>query len=62
MNRRRDYNFELENSLFLLGDSDDDLRILLFGRESYREWAQHIRHIFVDGTFSLAPPHYLQVM
>ena len=47
--------------VFLLGDSQDEDRILLFGRGGYQEWAGHINHIFVDGTFSIAPPQYAQV-
>jgi hypothetical protein len=48
---------------FLLGDygvgtSD---RILMFGRQSNREWTGHVSVLYVDGTFSLAPPLFAQV-
>jgi hypothetical protein len=51
------------NELFLLGDGGegDPDRILIFGRESVREWIGLVPNIYVDGTFSLAPALFEQL-
>ena len=42
---------------FLLADSGylDQESILIFGRDSARNWLTHVNRIFVDGTFSMTP-------
>ena len=47
---------------FLLGDSgsDDEHRILVFGRSSLRSWIEHATRVYVDGTFSVAPKLFAQ--
>ncbi|XP_018494303.1 uncharacterized protein LOC108863980, partial [Galendromus occidentalis] len=49
---------------FLLGDSgsDDPNRILIFGRESTNAWIGEVSKIYVDGTFSLAPELFCQIL
>lgn len=52
---------------FILGDSlpDDppasDKRVLIFGRESARDWIHLVNKIHVDGTFSISPSLFAQV-
>ena len=52
-----------QQELFVLGDTgqDDANRILLFGRESHLRWSHQMDEVFMDGTFSLAPPLFEQV-
>ena len=47
---------------FLLADSGylDQERILIFGRDSARNWLAHVDRIFVDGTFSITPDLFEQ--
>lgn len=54
---------EGQEELFLLGDTgpDDQNRILLFGRDSYRAWSNEMDEVFMDGTFTLSPPLFEQV-
>ena len=37
-------------------------RILIFGRQSIDTWAGHVRKLHVDGTFSVAPPLFSQIV
>jgi hypothetical protein len=48
---------------FLLHDTgtSDANRVLMFGRESHADWTHHVKRLYVDGTFSLAPPLFAQV-
>ncbi|XP_018494087.1 uncharacterized protein LOC108863896 [Galendromus occidentalis] len=60
----REYEFEpgrFEN--FVVADSGegDVDRIIIFGRESTREWIGLVQKLFVDGTFSLSPPTFSQI-
>lgn len=52
-----------QSEQFLLSDSEvgNANRILMFGRESHGEWIHHTSCLYVDGTFSLAPPLFSQV-
>lgn len=53
----------LPGELFLLNDSGQNAgpnRILLFGRASYQNWSHAMSTVFMDGTFSLAPPLFSQ--
>ena len=63
---------------FLLGDSDrdrnwdsdansdgeqgDNERILIFGRAEVKNWVHLVKKIYVDGTFSLAPELFSQIV
>jgi len=49
--------------LFLLGDSGqtDPNRMMIFGRDNHRNWVQDMDPVFMDGTFTLAPPLFSQV-
>lgn len=48
---------------FLLYDShDNDCRFIIFFRETYSSFISHINHIFIDGTFSLSPPLFSQIL
>jgi len=49
------------DELFLLGDSGqaDPNRVIIFGRDNHRSWVQHM--VFIDGTFTLAPPLFSQI-
>ena len=53
-----------ETERFLLKDSGDDDpdRILIFGRESVASWIRGVRKVYVDGTFSLAPELFAQIL
>lgn len=55
--------FDGVQEVFLLHDSgtDDNNRILLFGRENHQQWSHQMEEIFMDGTFSLSPPLFKQV-
>ncbi|XP_018494357.1 uncharacterized protein LOC108864009 [Galendromus occidentalis] len=60
----REYEFEpgrFEN--FVVADSGvgDVDRIIIFGRESTREWIGLVQKLFVDGTLSLSPPTFSQI-
>jgi len=58
------YHPSLEvDELFLLGDSGqvDPNRVMIFGRYNHRNWVQDMDHVFIDGTFTLAPPLFSQV-
>ncbi len=48
---------------FLLADvqNANGQRILVFGRQSKSIWSDHRQHLFVDGTFKIAPPMFSQV-
>ncbi|KAF0991409.1 hypothetical protein HZS_1451, partial [Henneguya salminicola] len=48
---------------FILWDSgeQDKNRILLFGRQSNREWIHLNQKLYVDGTFSLAPALFSEI-
>ena len=47
---------------FLLCESNDQMRILVFGRETLLgNWQANIQKIFVDGTFTICPPLYHRV-
>jgi hypothetical protein len=50
---------------FLLADTGAEAgisRILIFGKDSNREWAAQAKHLFIDGTFSLCPPLFSQII
>ncbi|XP_018495154.1 uncharacterized protein LOC108864296 [Galendromus occidentalis] len=49
---------------FLIGDTGegDQRRILLFGREAVGDWIGYSRKAYVDGTFSLSPPCFYQIV
>uniref|UniRef100_A0A915E0E2 MULE transposase domain-containing protein n=1 Tax=Ditylenchus dipsaci TaxID=166011 RepID=A0A915E0E2_9BILA len=47
--------------LFLLGDSNDKDRILMFGRSYASTWIHKVRKIYIDGTFRIAPHHFYQI-
>jgi len=49
--------------LFLLGNSGqaDPNRVMMFERDNHRNWVQDMDRIFIDGTFTLAPPLFSQV-
>jgi hypothetical protein len=36
-------------------------RILIFGKESYREWSNRMKTVYLDGTFRLASPLFSQI-
>ena len=40
----------------------DEERILLFGRQSVEDWIERVEKIYVDGTFSLAPHLFYQIV
>mgnify|MGYP000265238167 CR=1 FL=1 len=40
----------------------DARRILVFGRQSSGDWMQFVRKLYVDGTFSLAPDLFYQIV
>lgn len=52
-----------ETEQFLLWDSGegDENRILIFGRSSHGDWANQMDKLYVDGTFSIAPPMFAQI-
>ena len=48
-------------------DADDDEevdedRIIIFGRESTRNWVQFVEKLYVDGTFDMTPLGFAQVL
>lgn len=49
---------------FLLGDTeaDDPNRILIFGRKSAGSWIGTVEKLYVDGTFSVAPELFAQLV
>ena len=57
---------------FVIADSaDDDAdgdevvdedRIIIFGRESTRNWVQFVEKLYVDGTFDMTPLGFAQVL
>jgi len=51
------------DKLFLLEDSGqaDPNRVTIFGRDYHRNWVQDMDRVFIDGTFTLAPPLFSQV-
>ena len=51
------------DGLFLIGDSAqaDPKRVMIFGRVNHRNWVQDMDRIFIDGTFTLAPPLFSHV-
>uniref|UniRef100_A0A915EFV7 MULE transposase domain-containing protein n=1 Tax=Ditylenchus dipsaci TaxID=166011 RepID=A0A915EFV7_9BILA len=58
----RHYRFGAEEQeLFLLGDSQDAERILLFGRERNKNWSSRMKVVFMDGTFKITPMPFIQV-
>lgn len=60
----QNYQIDSENAeKFLIADSGegDDNRILIFGRESTKNWSHQIQKVYIDGTFSLSPPLFSQV-
>uniref|UniRef100_A0A914HNI5 MULE transposase domain-containing protein n=1 Tax=Globodera rostochiensis TaxID=31243 RepID=A0A914HNI5_GLORO len=54
---------------FLLADSgiyneagrEGQERILIFGRQSFRDWASEMKTIYCDGTFAITPTPFTQV-
>lgn len=46
---------------FLLGNSQNENRILVFGRQYNANWANEMKTIYIDGTFRQAPPLFHQV-
>lgn len=55
---------QYEGEKFLLIDTgaDDPNRIIVFGRESYADWAHQVTHLYMDGTFKVGKRyliHYL---
>uniref|UniRef100_A0A915EG59 Potassium channel domain-containing protein n=1 Tax=Ditylenchus dipsaci TaxID=166011 RepID=A0A915EG59_9BILA len=54
-----------EEELFLLGDSGahcrDLERVIVFGRQQHQEWAAEMKHVYMDGTFSITPAPFAQV-
>jgi len=51
------------DELFLLGNSGqaDPNRVMIFGRDNHRNWVRDMDRVFIDGTFTLAPPLFSQV-
>jgi len=51
------------DELFLLGGSGqaDPKRVMIFGRDNHRNWVQDMDRVFIDGTFTIAPPLFSQV-
>ncbi|KAI6169993.1 hypothetical protein M3Y97_01165800 [Aphelenchoides bicaudatus] len=51
---------------FLLVDSGaiepDNERIVIFGKQSYQDWSQQVGRLFIDGTFSVCPPLFYQLV
>ncbi|KAI1697099.1 hypothetical protein DdX_18696 [Ditylenchus destructor] len=49
---------------FLLGDSGDTIpdiqRILILGRSSIRQYIHHVKKIYINGKFKIAPFHFHQ--
>ncbi|KFD53658.1 hypothetical protein M514_05574 [Trichuris suis] len=56
-----DYKTYGDGEAFLLYDSGlgDEERILIFGRQPFGECSHHMKNIFADGTFRIAPPHFV---
>lgn len=46
---------------FLLADSENVNRILVFGRQYNMNWAEQMINIFIDGTFRQSPPLFYQI-
>ena len=47
--------------LFLLGDSGQADRVMIFERDNHRNWVQDMDRVFIEGTFTLSPPLFSQV-
>lgn len=44
-----------------VSDVSGSNRILIFGKESNMAWVGSVKHLLMDGTFSIAPPLFAQV-
>uniref|UniRef100_A0A915DIA5 MULE transposase domain-containing protein n=1 Tax=Ditylenchus dipsaci TaxID=166011 RepID=A0A915DIA5_9BILA len=55
------FNGPEEQELFVLGDTRDNERVILLGRQSTRNWISTVTHISGDGTFAASPSIFVQV-
>uniref|UniRef100_A0A915DE48 Uncharacterized protein n=1 Tax=Ditylenchus dipsaci TaxID=166011 RepID=A0A915DE48_9BILA len=54
------FNGPGEQELFVLGDTRDNERVILLGRQSTRNWISTVTHISGDGTFAASPSIFVQ--